>query len=120
MASDQSASTEITFAQWLGVMMRRAGVNGSQIARGTGVSQSNVTRFLQGGQIPGRDTIRALAEFFDVPVLEVLVAAGYLTRAESKLRHSDSLYLVDSRDLLDELRSRVSELERRADEQGLS
>lgn len=55
----------------------------SELASTIGMNASAVSRW-RDGQIPGVDACRALANAWNVPLLDVLVAAGILTKDEAQ------------------------------------
>jgi transcriptional regulator with XRE-family HTH domain len=48
------------------------GLTLGQVADGSGVSMSTVIRLERNGQKPGAATAKALADFYDIPVAELL------------------------------------------------
>lgn len=60
--------------------------NAADLAKRIGVADATVSRWKEGGAQPQVDVCRRLATVLGVPVLEVLVAAGHLTRSEAQLK----------------------------------
>lgn len=55
----------------------------SDLARRSGVDQSVISRWLNEGRTPTVDALRRLAKPLDTSLLELMVAAGHLTREEA-------------------------------------
>jgi transcriptional regulator with XRE-family HTH domain len=67
--------------------MEAAGIStASELARTSGISEPVASRWLRGLTQPDVVNLRRLAPVIDVPILELLVAAGHLTQQEAKLR----------------------------------
>jgi transcriptional regulator with XRE-family HTH domain len=79
----------------------------AQIAKKSGVAESNIGRWIRGehGQ-PKPDNVLALAKAFGQPVVEALVAAGYLSADEVNVERTPLSAYTDI-ELLDELRRRT-------------
>jgi transcriptional regulator with XRE-family HTH domain len=58
-------------------------MNKAALARRGGITDSQVSRELNGDQQPGTDTLRAVATALEVPIYEVYVSSGLLP-AESE------------------------------------
>lgn len=75
------------FRQWLATAMRNAGYDidkqrgggRAELADRLGVSRSTITRWLEGGSLPGLEFIEPLAAALNVPVTDVLIGAGILS-----------------------------------------
>ena len=63
--------------------MQRAGKSQADLAREIGVPSSTVSRWRV--QAPQPDNLRRIAEVLDIPVLELFVQAGYLTKEEADI-----------------------------------
>lgn len=85
--------------------MERSGLSTSDLVRAVGVHRSRLTDWRRGRSV-SLETARALAHLFEVPILEVLVAAGLLTQDEA-----DARPLRDATSISDEVL--VAELHRR-------
>ena len=66
------------FVNWLGRELQQRGWNKAELARRGGITDSQVSRVLNGDQGPGTEMLRAVAAAFDVPLYEVYVRAGLL------------------------------------------
>jgi len=80
----------------------------AQISDRSGVAQSNVGRWLRGerGQ-PKPDSVIAFARAFDQPVVEALVAAGYVDRSDVAAGARTPLDEYSTAEIIDELRRRT-------------
>lgn len=80
----------------------------AQISDKSGVAQSNVGRWLRGerGQ-PKPESVIAFARAFDQPVVEALVAAGYITAEDAASTARTPLSAYSMTELIDELRRRT-------------
>jgi len=82
------------FERWLRQALHDSRVgNAANLARSTGVADSTVSRWLA-GTAPDIDQCRKLAGALGVPMLEVVVRAGHLTRAEAQLREARAVVPV--------------------------
>lgn len=79
----------------------------AQIAKMTGIAESNIGRWMRGerGQ-PKPDKVLDLAKAFGQPPAEALIAAGYLTDADVSAKRTP-LSAYTMAELLDELRRRT-------------
>jgi transcriptional regulator with XRE-family HTH domain len=66
--------------------MRSAGLTQAELARSSGLAESMVSRWLRGLNQPDVPNLRRMRPVLGVPMLELLVAAGYLTLDEAQLR----------------------------------
>ncbi|MFE9450665.1 MULTISPECIES: helix-turn-helix domain-containing protein [Streptomyces] len=80
-------ATPEEFAAWLKEQLERAGYDlrprgGGQtrFARDSGIAQASVSRMLRGQGAPESRVLEAIAGTLGLPLAEVLVAAGILTR----------------------------------------
>jgi transcriptional regulator with XRE-family HTH domain len=83
---DKRATPE-EFAAWLrdqlerrGYDLRPRGGGQTRFAADSGIAQSSISRMLRGQGAPETRVLETLAETLDLPLAEVLVAAGILTR----------------------------------------
>lgn len=65
-----------------------------------GISQSAVSKWVNGNGVPSRETSERIAEFFDAPLNEVLIQAGHLPR---EIRLGPSAKHTHLHDLIDDL-----------------
>lgn len=79
-------ATPAEFAAWLRVQLERRGYDlrprgGGQtrFATDSGIAQSSISRMLRGQGAPETRVLETIAETLDLPLAEVLVAAGILT-----------------------------------------
>jgi transcriptional regulator with XRE-family HTH domain len=88
-----------------------AGLTHAQIAAKVGnVSMSNIGRWLRGEHLqPGADQVIAFARAFDRPIMEALLAAGYVDVSDAVEPVRTPLSRYSSLELLDELRRRASD-----------
>jgi transcriptional regulator with XRE-family HTH domain len=68
--------------------MRSAGLTQAELARRSGLAESMVSRWLRGLNQPDVPNLRRMRPVLGVPMLELIVAAGYLTLEEAELRDS--------------------------------
>ena len=67
--------------------MDQAGLKGAaDLARASGLNYSVTHRWLAGEGVPSVDNLRAAAKPLGVPLLELMVWAGLITREEARLR----------------------------------
>ncbi|HYT09445.1 MAG TPA: helix-turn-helix transcriptional regulator [Mycobacteriales bacterium] len=66
--------------------MRSAGLTQAELARRSGLAESMVSRWLRGLNQPDVPNLRRVRPVLGVPMLELIVAAGYLTLEEAELR----------------------------------
>lgn len=79
------------------------------LATASGVSESNLGRYIAGKTTPTLDNARALAVALHRPLLEILVAAGLLTPDEARQQVTvPNLAAMGDDELLDELRARLA------------
>ncbi|MEU4800871.1 helix-turn-helix transcriptional regulator [Actinosynnema sp. NPDC023587] len=83
------------------------GLTTGDLARGAGVDRSRLSDWKRGGKA-SLESARAIAALFDAGPLEVMVAAGLITREEAALRRTrpDPGQLSDE-ELIAELRRRM-------------
>jgi transcriptional regulator with XRE-family HTH domain len=74
------------WAGYLESAMRSAGLTQAELARRSGLAESMVSRWLRGLNQPDVPNLRRVGPVLGVPMLELLVAAGHVTLAESRLR----------------------------------
>jgi transcriptional regulator with XRE-family HTH domain len=74
------------WATYLESAMRSAGLTQAELARQSGLAESMVSRWLRGLNQPDVPNLRRVRPVLGVPMLELLVAAGYLTLDEAQLR----------------------------------
>jgi transcriptional regulator with XRE-family HTH domain len=66
--------------------MRSAGLTQAELARRGGLAESMVSRWLRGLNQPDVPNLRRVRPVLGVPMLELIVAAGYLTLEEAELQ----------------------------------
>jgi transcriptional regulator with XRE-family HTH domain len=66
--------------------MRSAGLTQAELARRSGLAESMVSRWLRGLNQPDVPNLRRVGPVLGVPMLELIVAAGYLSLEEAELR----------------------------------
>jgi transcriptional regulator with XRE-family HTH domain len=74
------------WAAYLESAMRSAGLTQAELARRTGLAESMVSRWLRGLNQPDVPNLRRVGPVLGVPMLELIVAAGYLSLEEAELR----------------------------------
>lgn len=74
------------WAAYLEAAMRSARLSQAELARRSGIAESMVSRWLRGLNQPDVPNLRRVRPVLGVPMLELLVAANYLTLEESELR----------------------------------
>lgn len=72
---------------YLRAAMQAANIrNAAELARLSGVNESQISRWLRGVGSPDLSNLRRISPVLRVPVLQLMVAAGHLTPEEAKLR----------------------------------
>lgn len=66
--------------------MRAAGLTQAELARRSGLAESMVSRWLRGLNQPDVPNLRRVRPVLGVPMLELIVAAGYLSLEEAELQ----------------------------------
>ncbi len=66
--------------------MRSAGLTQAELARRSGLAESMVSRWLRGLNQPDVPNLRRVRPVLRVPMLELIVAAGYLSLEEAELQ----------------------------------
>lgn len=66
--------------------MRSAGLTQAELARRSGLAESMVSRWLRGLNQPDVPNLRRVRPVLGVPMLELMVAAGYLSLEEAELQ----------------------------------
>ena len=66
--------------------MRSAGLTQAELARRSGLAESMVSRWLRGLNRPDVPNLRRVCPVLGVTMLELMVAAGYLSLEEAELR----------------------------------
>ncbi|XVV06108.1 helix-turn-helix domain-containing protein [Actinosynnema sp. CA-248983] len=94
------------FWKYLEARMERSGMSTSDLVRAVGVHRSRLTDWRRGRSV-SLETARALAHLFDVPLLEVLVAAGLLSEDEANARPMRDATSISDKVLVAELRRRL-------------
>lgn len=101
----QRRTIDGSFAAYLKAAMDAARISsGAQLAEEAGLAQSLVSRWLNGKSIPLHDALRAIAEPLGVPMLDLVVRAGYLTPAEARLE-GEPLPPTSKHSIEDEIRA---------------
>ncbi|MGV1006672.1 MAG: helix-turn-helix domain-containing protein [Candidatus Nanopelagicales bacterium] len=92
-----------------------AGATQADIAARTGIEQSSISRWRQGRNTPRAELVVAFARSYDRNPVEALIVAGYLDRNEvgGVIELETSLSVVSTDQLLDEMRRRFSDIQRR-------
>jgi transcriptional regulator with XRE-family HTH domain len=78
-------------------------------ARASGLSSSVIGRWIAGQVEPSADNVRKFADALGIPILEALIAWGYITPQEAGQPPPAAVDLaeVPTQDLLDELKKRT-------------
>jgi len=98
------------WAGWVNQQLTRKGWRPADAARAFGVDDSMVSKWRRGLAGPDPKSLRRIAESLDLPILTVLVAAGYLTAEEAgqvppaETNPSE----VPTMELIEEIRTRIS------------
>jgi transcriptional regulator with XRE-family HTH domain len=75
--------------------------NAAELHRRSGISESQISRWLRDQGAPDIETLRKVAKTLRRPVLEVVVAAGHLTSEEARLQDAPTVpEPVGSRDAI--------------------
>lgn len=98
------------WASWVNQQLTRKGWRPADAARAFGVDDSMVSKWRRGLAEPDPKSLRRIAESLDLPILTVLVAAGYLTAEEAgqvppaEANPSE----VPTMELIEEIRARIA------------
>lgn len=98
------------WASWVNQQLTRKGWRAADAARAFGVDDSMVSKWRRGLAGPDPKSLRRIAESLDLPILTVLVAAGYLTAEEAgqippaEVDPSE----VPTMELLEEIKNRIT------------
>lgn len=109
-ASKYCAGMADDWAAWVNQQLTRKGWRPADAARAFGVDDSMVSKWRRGLAEPDPKSLRRIAESLDLPILTVLIAAGYLTPEEAgqvppvEVDPSE----VPTMDLIEEIRTRIS------------
>jgi transcriptional regulator with XRE-family HTH domain len=77
-------SERSAWSDWLATRMRETGFeSNSDLARSTGVPDSVISRWRNSGTMPSLGQLRRLQSALQASLLELLVAAGHLTKEEA-------------------------------------
>lgn len=100
-----------TFSDWVDDQIRSHGyANDYAFARAMGIPHTAPLRWRSSSSPPKVQTMRSLAEFFNAPMQDVLVAAGYLKPEESGVvRAPLSLVEVTNEQLPEEVARRMAQ-----------
>lgn len=92
-----------------------AGATQAEIAARTGIEQSSISRWRQGRNTPRAELVAAFARSYERNPVEALIVAGYLDRNEvgGVIELETSLSAVSTEQLLDELRRRFADVQRK-------
>ena len=92
-----------------------AGATQAEIAARTGIEQSSISRWRQGRNTPRAELVVAFARSYERNPVEALIVAGYLDRNEvgGVIELETSLSAVATEQLLDEMRRRFADLQRK-------
>jgi transcriptional regulator with XRE-family HTH domain len=78
------AASTLAWADWLAARMRATGFDSnSELARSTSVPDSVISRWRTSGTVPSIAQLRRLQSALQVSLLELVVAAGHLSREEA-------------------------------------
>jgi transcriptional regulator with XRE-family HTH domain len=112
-------TTGSEFRQWIERELEQRGSNMAALARRCGITDSQVSRILNGDQQPDTATLRTLATALEIPLYEVYVRAGLLPVESDRsvvidriLELLKTLPEVDQQALLDMTRVRVERAKR--------
>jgi transcriptional regulator with XRE-family HTH domain len=70
------------FPGWLQAKMKAKGWNALRLAHEIDVVPSLVSRWMSATQIPSVESLKAIAQAFQISEIEAMTAAGYLSPAE--------------------------------------
>ena len=86
MSEQSGVRVPSAWGSFLGRRMRESGLDTNRdLARASGVPESVISRWRNQGVTPSVEQLRRLREPLEITILELLVAAGYLTAAEAAL-----------------------------------
>ena len=75
---------DTSFLTFLKEVMRRRKRKPSQLAADLGISHATVSRWLSGDDIPNTSSCQKLADYSGVPVENVLLVVGHISRVSEK------------------------------------
>lgn len=124
MSTQTTIETE--WSKYLASLMTVQNVKNSELADAIGVSRSTTGNWVNKGTVPDWKQVRAVAQFFDRPISEALIRAGFLTADEldvvappltpESMSNEQLLVLLKSRlDELTTLRKMVADSDTKAD-----
>lgn len=98
------------WAAWIDQQLTHKGWRQSDAARAFNVDDSMVSKWRRGKQDPDPKSLRRIAEALEVPILTVLVAAGYLSAEEAGAAPAAEVSTdnLSTLELVEELRTRIS------------
>lgn len=96
------------WGDYITALMKIKDVSGNAMADAIGVTAST-TNLWKRGTLPRVQTVRAIAEYFNRPVTEVMIRAGFLTYEDLHEKKPDSveLALLPDEELLAEVARRM-------------
>jgi transcriptional regulator with XRE-family HTH domain len=65
--------------------------NAAELSRRSGISESQISRWLKNRGAPDVETLRKVARVLNRPLLEVVVAAGHLTPDEARMKDAPTI-----------------------------
>ena len=74
------------WVDYLEAALSKARMRPSELARKAGVSDSVLSRWRRGESVPDVPNLRRLSRALEVPLLELMVAAGHIEPAEARMR----------------------------------
>lgn len=77
-----------TWATYVTALLDARGERAADLAKATGISNSLISRWLSAGTQPDIPSLRRLAATTGIPLLELMIQAGHITRDEAQItRH---------------------------------
>lgn len=98
------------FIEWIVQQVNADGAaSDAEVARMTGIAQSNLNRYRSGLTKPSFEILRRVCSELNLPILVALVKAGLVTEEESGIKFfKASLREATTDELFEELRARVA------------
>jgi len=97
------------WAEYVQTHLDALGWSNATLAAAAGLDRSLIGRWLNEGKLPSIESVRAVSRAFHRDIREGLIAAGYFTEDEMKVKAAQApdIRLLDDDTLLDEVKRRM-------------